>query len=107
MLLTGDRTLTLKEVTERVSKLLNRPLELRVVSEDEYVNKNAGKPGPRGDEEFLRSWASTYKALEHGEAGVVDPLTRQILGRDLNSFEKTLQEILGVSDAQTMDLYVK
>lgn len=108
LLLTGSRTLTLKDVADRASQFLGRTITLRVVSEDEYVRAHAGKPGPRGEEEFLRKWATTYKALEKGETGVVEPLIQQVLGRELKPFEQTMKEVLGVSgDASVMEQYAK
>ena len=70
------------------------------------MQRNVGKHGPRGEEEFLRKWATTYKALERGELAVVDPLLQQILGRELKPFEATLAETLA-THAVVMDQYAK
>ena len=108
LLLTVSRTLTLKDVSNQVSRFLGRCITLRVVSEDEYVSANVGKQGPWGKEQFLRKWATTYKALERGETGVVDPVIQEVLRRELKPFESTLKEVLGVSaDVSVMEQYAK
>lgn len=70
---------------------LDPPLKMNIVSLEEYKNSNSG-----GDE-LLTKWSTTYPALQRGELAVVDPLLREILGRDLKPFEETLREALEVS----------
>ncbi|KAI0753323.1 NmrA-like family protein [Daedaleopsis nitida] len=105
-LLSGSRSITLKEIAEKITAISGRRITLTVCSEDEYVKANVGKRGPRGEEEFLRKWATTYKALERGELDVVDPLLHKVLGRGLKPFEDTLKESLQVSGA-ILDQYAK
>ncbi|CDO69410.1 hypothetical protein BN946_scf184791.g5 [Trametes cinnabarina] len=106
LLFSGSRSITLKEVAEKISKLLGRNVQLIVSTEDDYVRANVGKHGPRGEEEFLRKWATTYKALERGELDVVDPLLQKVLKRELKPFDTTLKEMLGLAGS-VMDLYAK
>ena len=70
---------------------LEPPLQLKVVSLEEYKSSN------RGGDDLLTKWASTYTALQRGELAVVDPLLREILGRELKPFEDTLKDVLKVS----------
>ena len=86
--------MTLSELAELISSLLKLapPLEVRFVSEDEYVANNEGA------EDLLRKWSTTYPALVRGELAVIDPLLREILGRDLKPFENTLKEALSIGD---------
>lgn len=44
--------------------------------------------------EFLEAWATTYSAMERGDTSVVDPLLRDLLGRDLTSMQERLEELL-------------
>lgn len=78
---------------------MDPPLKVRIVSEDEYVANN------EGGEELLKKWSTTYPALARGELAVVDPLLREILGRDLRPLELTLREALSIGD--TGDAAVK
>ena len=106
-LLSGSKTYTLKDIATLASQILGREVKLIVSTEDDYVRQNAGKHGPRGEEEFLRKWATTYKALARGELDVVDPLLQKVLGRELKPFEDTLKESLGVSTGTVFDQYAK
>jgi len=94
VLFTGSKAITLSELAGIISNLakIDPPLQLKIVSEDEYVASN------EGGEDLLRKWATTYPALARGELAVVDPLLRQILGRDLKSFEETLREQLSIGE---------
>ncbi|KAI0330390.1 NmrA-like family protein [Cubamyces sp. BRFM 1775] len=105
-LLSGSRSVTLNEIADKVSSLLGRNVRLVIATEDDYVRANVDKHGPRGEEEFLRKWATTYKALERGELDVVDPLLQQVIGRELKPFEDTLKETLGLQGS-VMDQYAK
>ncbi|KAH9935131.1 NmrA-like family protein [Epithele typhae] len=108
ILLSGSRAITLSEIAEKASALLGRTIKLRVVSEDEYVRRNIGKGGPRGEEEFLRRWATTYVAMAKGELAVVDPLLQKVLGRDLKRFDETLKETLfKEASSEVMTQYAK
>jgi hypothetical protein len=44
--------------------------------------------------EFLEAWATTYLAMGRGDAAVIDPLLKELLGRDLTSMEQGLRELL-------------
>lgn len=86
--------MTLSELSDLISSLLklDPPLKVKIVSEDEYVASN------EGGEDLLRKWATTYPALARGECAVVDPLLREIIGRDLKPFEVILKEQLSIGD---------
>lgn len=91
VLFSGSRAITLSEIADMITKFLNLdpPLKLKIISEDEYVASN------EGGEELLRKWATTFPALVRGELAVVDPLLKDILGRELKPFEETVKETLG------------
>ena len=99
----------MEEIAAKVSALLGRQLKINIVSEDDYVKANAGKPGPQGDEGFLRSWATTYEALVRGELDVVSPFLQEILGREPKSLDDILKESLGLSGhaKEMLSLYAK
>ena len=89
-----------------VSTLLKRDVKLVVGSENDYVERNRGKRGPRGEEDFLRKWATTYKGLGRGELDVVDPLLQEVVGRPLKPFESTLKEMLNIQ-GELLEQYAK
>ncbi|WP_433927107.1 SDR family oxidoreductase [Sorangium cellulosum] len=88
ILLAGPRAYTLKQTTALISSILGREIRFSVVSQDEFVRRNSAT----GD--VARFWASTYPALEAGEASIVDPLLGAVLGRQPVSFESRLRELL-------------
>ncbi|EIN12154.1 NAD(P)-binding protein, partial [Punctularia strigosozonata HHB-11173 SS5] len=95
VLLTGQRALTLAQLTPVLASLLSRPrLRLSVASADEYVARNVDPADARRTDGFLRAWARTYEGLERGEAAVVDPLVVELLGREPRSMEAYLRETL-------------
>ncbi|KAH9831866.1 NmrA-like family protein [Rhodofomes roseus] len=107
LLLSGTRIITLSALASTISALLNRPVRLKVVSEDEYVAAHTGRPGPRGEADFLRKWATTYRALVRGECAVADPTLKEILGREPTPFDETVREMLGVGGEGAVEQYAK
>ncbi|WP_437669956.1 SDR family oxidoreductase [Sorangium sp. So ce131] len=86
--LAGPEAYTLEQTTALVSSILGRGIRFSVVSRDEFVRRHSA----HGD--VARFWASTYPALEAGEASVVDPLLGAVLGRPPVSFASRLRELL-------------
>ncbi|EJU05900.1 NADP-binding protein [Dacryopinax primogenitus] len=107
ILLSGQKTYTLVEFAALISQILSTTkLQLRADSVEGYIHTHEG-PGPRGDPEFLRQWATTYAGLAAGECAVVDPTIVSVLGRELKSAERTLREMLGVGGDDSLDRYAK
>ncbi|KAI0372009.1 NmrA-like family protein [Pilatotrama ljubarskyi] len=96
VLFSGSRAITMEEVAEIYSSVLGRTIRLVVSTEDEFVKANLGRPGRLGNEAWLRSRATVYKAMARGEMATVDPLSEQLLGRKPKPFEGTLKEMLGI-----------
>ena len=76
---------------------LDPPLQIKIVSPDEFVASNDGPA------DVLRKWSTTFPALKRDELAVVDPLLREVLGRELKPFEETVKEVLGVTGAEKAD----
>ncbi|KAA1477492.1 NAD(P)-binding protein [Dentipellis sp. KUC8613] len=114
VLLSGSASsnLTLQQLSTTISRILAHPVNLHVVSVDEYVakNKSPNPDDPRGSEDFLRKWAKTFDAMRRGETARVDPLLQELLGRPLRSMEAYLEKTLGsLSDAEkeALEQYAK
>lgn len=107
LLLSGTHTVTLSALASIVSSALNRPVHLKAVSVDEYIAAHMGRPGPRGEAAFLREWATTYHALMRGECAVADSTLRELIGRELVSFEETVIGMLGVNGKGIIQQYAK
>jgi hypothetical protein len=97
LLLTGSTPITISGVSNMFTEILHRPIAFRTVPVDEYIQyhqqRGATPPYPTGEEDFLKKWATTFKALENGEAAVVDPLLQQVLGRELIPMKDTLTKL--------------
>ena len=93
MLFTGPRVYTASDLANMIPTICNRdpPLQVKIVSEDEYVASTDGGEG------LLRKWASTFIALARGELAAVDPLLQTILGRECTPLEQTVREIVGAT----------
>ncbi len=68
-----------------------------MVSVDEYIEyhkrRGATPPYPTGEDDFLKKWATTFRALEKGESAIVDPLLQQVLNRELIPMKNTLTKL--------------
>ncbi|TFK49576.1 NmrA-like family protein [Heliocybe sulcata] len=88
--------LSLHQLAPLISRILGRPVNVHIVSEDEYVRRHKDESGSnvRGTEDFLRKWATTFEAMKRGETGIVDPTLQEVLGRPLKTMEESLREML-------------
>ena len=87
---------TLTEIAALCSSILERPLRLHVVSEDEYVARHTNSSTlPRGDPAFLRQWATSCVAMARGETGIVSSTLEETLGREARCTEECLKELIG------------
>jgi uncharacterized protein YbjT (DUF2867 family) len=102
VLLSGSAPLPLSSVAGIVSKYLgweDHPLQIDAVGTEAYVDyqleRRASSKSNPPTREFLEAWSTTYPAMERGDTAVVDPLLRDLLGRDIMSMEERLKELLG------------
>ncbi|KAJ3489552.1 hypothetical protein NLI96_g2055 [Meripilus lineatus] len=93
LLLSGTDPISLHELGNKINKRLpeHRQVNLKVVSENDYCAHNF----TNHEDWFLHAWATTYNALARKELETVDPLLRNLLGRELKSIDDTLDEMLG------------
>ncbi|KAF7595956.1 hypothetical protein BBP40_004102 [Aspergillus hancockii] len=91
VLLSGDKTLTLKETVDVLSKIAKRPVQIQKVTEDEFAAL------PQNQQNFTyhgvdhsKAWTSTFEAFRQGEGAYVDPLLKELLGRELEDFKTTI-----------------
>ncbi|RHZ53924.1 uncharacterized protein CDV56_106587 [Aspergillus thermomutatus] len=91
VLLSGGKTLTLKETVEILGKVAKRPVRIQTITEDEFAAL------PQNKENFTyhgvdhsKVWTSTFEAFRRGEAAYVDPLLKELLGREPEDFETTV-----------------
>ncbi|KKK14872.1 hypothetical protein ARAM_002838 [Aspergillus rambellii] len=98
VLLTGPRAFSLQETVDILGKVVGRPVRIRPISVDEYVKlPHEGKLTHHGVD-LSREWATAWDAIRLGETAVVTPTLWEILGREPEDYETTLQGLyeLGV-----------
>lgn len=95
LLLSGPLEMSLNETAEVLGKAAGRPVRIREISVDEYVRlPQHGDKHTYHGVDLAREWASAWEAIRRGETAVVSPLLKEILGREPESFEKTVSEMI-------------
>ncbi|KAF6821424.1 hypothetical protein CPLU01_12507 [Colletotrichum plurivorum] len=93
VLLTGPRTWTLEETARVLGRAIGKDVRIRQVSVDEYVKL------PRvlarfGSQEKARTWATAWDAIRAGETSVVTGTLKEIIGREPEAFDATIQRLV-------------
>ncbi|KAK1594590.1 uncharacterized protein LY79DRAFT_132908 [Colletotrichum navitas] len=93
VLLTGPRAWSLAETVAALGRAAGRP-GLRIVKVD--VDEYARLPqvlARFGSPDKARTWATAWRAIEAGETAVVTDTLREIIGRDPEEFDVTIQRL--------------
>ncbi|RAK96063.1 NmrA-like family protein [Aspergillus ibericus CBS 121593] len=94
LLLSGPRVISLKETVDLLGQAVGKPLRIREISVDEYVAlPQHGTKHTYHGIDLSREWASAWDAIRLGETAVMTPLLREILGREPESFETTVNNL--------------
>jgi len=92
VLLSGSTAPTLSSLASLFSTLLApRTITLKIVTLPEFIERNKHKQTL----ELLEAWSTTWTAIGRGELAVVDPLLKELLGREPKTIEQTIKEQLG------------
>ncbi|CAF4227978.1 unnamed protein product [Rotaria sp. Silwood2] len=102
ILLTGSKLYTLKETAFIVSKILDRQIPIKIVSFEEYINRNLKNQ----NEVWVRIWATIYLALQRGDLSQIDITLEKILQRSPKSFEQTIKEMLTEKDIEDKETQI-
>jgi hypothetical protein len=95
ILLSGPRAWSLRETVEALGRVSKKQVKLREVSVDEYVAQPEVQNGlSYGSGRLAAAWATAFEAIRQGEAAVTTPMLAQALGREPESFEKTIAGIV-------------
>lgn len=96
VLLTGPREISLEETLDILGRVIGRPLRIREISVEEYAGlPQIGDRHTYHGVELSREWATAWEGIRRRETGVVSPVMREILGREPEGFERTIQALLG------------
>jgi uncharacterized protein YbjT (DUF2867 family) len=96
VLLTGRREISLAETVDILGRAIGKPLKIREISIDEYVTlPQVGDKHTYHGVDLSREWATAWEAIRQGETAVVSLAMKEILGREPESYETTMQALLG------------
>lgn len=97
VVLSGPREWSLAETVQALGRAIGKEVKIREVSVEEYIAQpqvelrltikgtNMGK-----------EWATAFEAIRNGEAGVVTPDLKEILGREPEDFETTIRKMVSI-----------
>jgi hypothetical protein len=94
VLLTGPKVVSLKETAEVLGRVSGKDVTIRQISVDEYVKlPHEGKHTYHGVD-LAREWTTAWEAIRRGETAVVTPTLSEILKREPEDYETTIQGLL-------------
>ncbi|KAM0550732.1 hypothetical protein ACHAPJ_008797 [Fusarium lateritium] len=88
---TGPKSWTLAETLEVLSRAAGTEIKIQEVSVEEYT-KQPQVMKYFGSEEPATTWATAWKAISLGETDLVTNTLGELLGREPEPFEKTIEE---------------
>lgn len=91
--LTGPKTWTLADTVEVLSRAAGKDFKIEEISVEEYVKLPQIKEY-FGTEEKATTWATAWEAIRAGETAGVTSTLKELLGREPEDFEKTIQEFV-------------
>ncbi|CAG1962831.1 unnamed protein product [Fusarium graminearum] len=91
--LTGTKSFSLAETMEVLSRAAGKNFEIQQISVEEYTNLPQIKEY-FGTEEKATTWATAWEAIRAGETAGVTTKLKELLGREPESFEKTIGEFV-------------
>ncbi|KAJ5152688.1 uncharacterized protein N7482_009166 [Penicillium canariense] len=96
VLFTGPREISLAETVNILGRAIGKLLKIREISVDEYVAlPQIGDKHTYHGVDLSREWATAWEAIKNGETAVVSPTMKEILGREPESYETTIQALVG------------
>lgn len=99
VLFSGPREVSLAETVEILGRAVGKVVKIREISVDEYVRlPQIGDKHTYHGVDLSREWATAWEAIRDGEAAVVSPALGEILGREPESYERTIEQLIARGD---------
>ncbi|KAG8670944.1 hypothetical protein FPOAC1_004179 [Fusarium poae] len=89
----GPGSFTLAETVAVLSRATGKDFEIQEISVEEYINLPQIKEY-FGTEEKATTWATAWEAIRAGETAGVTETLKELLGREPEAFEKTIEEFV-------------
>lgn len=94
MILSGSREISLTETVDILAKATGASTKIKEVSVEEYANQASQKDGQSyGSGDLATKWATAFEGVKEGSASVVTSDLRELLGREPESFEVTVEKM--------------
>lgn len=95
VLLSGPREISLGDALDVIGREIGKPLKIRTIGVDEYVRL----PAVQGtfvyhDVDLAEKWATAWEGMREGEMAVTSDVLEKWLGREPESFETTIHNLL-------------
>ena len=96
IMLSGPRSYNLNESVEILSQAYGKTIVIEEVDVAEYVIDTAVQEAlkPYGEGDVPRKWATSFEAIKKGEATRTSGRLKDLLGRDPESFETTVNNMV-------------
>ena len=92
--LTGPRTTSISDIARLVEKNTGRNVKVDVVGRQEAERYHKEKKSvPESNFWVIESWAGWHDGIANGETAVVDPLIKEILGREPRGVEEMAERL--------------
>ncbi|KAH8698327.1 hypothetical protein BGW36DRAFT_293482 [Talaromyces proteolyticus] len=99
IVLSGPRALSLRETANVLGRAVNRRLRVRQVALEEYLEQPRVRQFDSYDSDpkaLARSWATVFEAIRRGECAVTTTSLENLLGREPEEFETTINRMVKV-----------
>lgn len=94
LLLTGPKVYSLNETAEILGRAVGKDVKIREISVDEYAKLDHKGRHTYHGVDLAREWATAWEAIRRGETAVVTPTLKEILGREPEQYEVTIQSMV-------------
>jgi uncharacterized protein YbjT (DUF2867 family) len=91
LLLSGPQAVSLEDTVETIGRVTGKEIKIRQSSVEEWASQDSVKGASgylAGD--MAKHWATVYDALRRGEGALVTNHLRELIGREPETFEKTI-----------------
>lgn len=96
VLLSGQREISLTETVEIIGRTIGKKLRIKEISVDQYVDlPQIGDKHTYHGIDLSREWSTAWQAIRNGEAATVSLALKDILGREPEDYETTIQNLIG------------
>lgn len=91
--LNAQQSITFAEIVDVINETTGRQVQFEIVSTEKYLKLKEADEGKKPGS-FFKVLLSWYDAIKEGELGVIDPLMKDVLGREPVSPKDAIRQLL-------------